>query len=351
MLACVEGSLAMIHGKRAMLARLLDLSGFTGLTLAIRRQFPPTRLVVVNYHRVARPWENEEFDEDVCDASPESLSAQIGLLRREFTLIRLADLFEHLHGTPLPPNPALLTFDDGYRDNYEQALPILQRHGASAVFFVTTDYISRRRLFWWDRISYTLKHSRRPRFAINYPSYFEIDVSGGVSEPARRLHRLAAGAPALDFDRFLSELGTAAGIPWSDEIERELADRVLMTWDQVRGLQRAGMEVASHTRRHRVLTTLRDEDLVDELAGAKAELETVLGTSVKAVSYPVGRSIAHVPRIRAAVVAAGYEVGFSYASGIQRLPCVDPFDIRRISVERTWSRSRFRAALTFTWLG
>ena len=341
----------MIPGKRALLARLLDTTGLTSLTLAIRRRLPPARLVVLNYHRVACPWECRDFDDDVRDASPETFDRQIGLLRREFTLIRLADLFEYLHGGSLPPNPALITFDDGYKDNYEHALPILQRHEAHAVFFIATDFIERRRLFWWDRISYTLKHATRRQFSINYPSSLAIDISDGVREPARQLHRMAGHAFALDFDRFLSELTTAAGTQWSDDLEHELADRVLMTWDQIRELRKSGMEIASHTRRHRVLTTIPDDELAEELAGSKADLEVALGFPVRALSYPVGAPVNHLPRLRAAVGGAWDEVGFSYLTGIQSLQRLDPLSISRLSIDSTWSASRFRGALSFSWLG
>lgn len=341
----------MIQGKRAMLASLMDLTGLTPLALSARRRFPPTQLVVLNYHRVAYPWDSRDFDDGVRDASPESFSSQLALLQREFNVIRLADLLEHFRGAPLPPNPALITFDDGYRDNHERALPILQRHGLSAVFFIATDFISRRRLFWWDRISYTLKRATRPKFSITYPRKIDIDVSQGSSESSRFLHRLAASASELDFDRYLAELGNAAGVAWNEAIEHELADALLMTWDHVKHLHSAGMDVASHTRRHRVLTTIPESELNDELLGSKIDLENVLGTSVKAISYPVGGSIAQVPRIRRALETAGYEIGFSYLTGIQRLPCVDRFDVRRISVEGAWSQSRFRGALSFSWLG
>jgi peptidoglycan/xylan/chitin deacetylase (PgdA/CDA1 family) len=341
----------MIRGKRNLLARMMDVSGLTGLVQAARRQLPPTRLVVVNYHRVACPWETRDFDEGVRDATPASFAAQVTLLRRAFTIIKLADLLEHLRGGPLPPNPALITFDDGYKDNYEQALPILQRLRTSAVFFIATDFISRRRLFWWDRIGYTLKHATRARFGINYPERVDIDLSDGITDSAQRLIRVAASSPNLDFDRFLSEISDGAGIPWTAELERDLANRALMTWEQIKGLHDAGMEIGSHTRRHRVLTTIGNDDLANELGGSKIDLEEKLGIPVRAVSYPIGGPIAGYPDIRAAVEAAGYQVGFSYLTGIQRLPCHDPFDICRIPVDSTWNDSRFRGALSFDWLG
>ena len=92
-----------------------------------------------------------------------------------------------------------------------------------------------------------------------------------------------------------------------------------MTWDQVRALARAGMDVESHGRRHRVLQTLDDATLDDELAGSRADLEAQLGRPVRAIAYPVGRRIAREARIRDALAAAGYRIGLTNQSGVNRV--------------------------------
>jgi len=117
----------------------------------------------------------------------------------------------------------------------------------------------------------------------------------------------------------------------------------------VRALARAGMDVESHGRRHRVLTTLDDEALEDELVGSRIELEAQLGRPVRAIAYPVGRRIARDGRIRDALASAGYRMGFSNKTGVNRLwplPLrgmlpVDPFDVRRLSTDRDFSDSMF----------
>ncbi|HEY5944168.1 MAG TPA: polysaccharide deacetylase family protein, partial [Kofleriaceae bacterium] len=139
------------------------------------------------------------------------------------------------------------------------------------------------------------------------------------------------------------------GVDWSDDIEANHAGNLIMSWDQVRALSRAGMDVESHSRWHRVLQTLEDGLLRDELLGSKQDLEAQLGRPCRAIAYPVGRRITHVSRLRDAVRAAGYRIGMSNASGATRiwsgslaemLPC-DPFDIRRVSTDRGMSDAMF----------
>ncbi|HEY0195626.1 MAG TPA: polysaccharide deacetylase family protein, partial [Kofleriaceae bacterium] len=150
-------------------------------------------------------------------------------------------------------------------------------------------------------------------------------------------------------DRFLDELGVALGVEWNRQIEAGYADQLIMSWDQVRALARAGMDIESHGRHHRVLQTLDDEALASELTGARADLEAQLGRPVRAMAYPVGRRIGAEPRIRRALADAGYRIGMSNHSGVNRwwpaalrnLAPIDPFDVRRLATDRTMSDAMF----------
>jgi len=336
-------------GFRDRLASAAGLLRLAEAALAMaRRRRPPVFLTVLNYHRVATP--DAAIDEGVVDATPESFDRQLGILRRHFTLVSLGDLLLHLDGQPLPPNPALVTFDDGYRDNLHAALPILQRHAVRATFFVATSYVAERRLFWWDRVSWILKHARRRRFSLPLPEPVEVDLDEGLSAAERRLHRVVKDRPGLDLEDFLQSLARAADAPWDDAVEAELVRRHVLTWDDVRALRRAGMDIGSHTRTHRVLQTVPTDQLADELAGSRSDLEAQLGEPISTIAYPVGRPVAGIPAIRSAVAAAGYRLGFSYRTGRQDLRRLDVLDVHRFSVERDTSDHAFLADLALPWL-
>jgi hypothetical protein len=133
-------------------------------------------------------------------------------------------------------------------------------------------------------------------------------------------------------------------VPWDRETERRYADEMVLTWDQVRALRQAGMEIHSHTRTHRVLQTVPVRDLAWELLGARQDVEEQLGERISGISYPVGHPIASTPAIRAAVNDAGYDVGFSNGSGVSWLwNGFDPLDMRRISIDVGLPLSYFRA--------
>lgn len=305
------------------------------------------------YHRVADLNTLGGLDPALVDATPEEFDRQIGILARYFTPVSIDDVIEARRGGPLPPNAALVSFDDGYLDNYENALPILKRHGMKGVFFVATDYVTDRRLYWWDVVGLVVRATKRKEIPLTYPFAGALPVVDPAEreKAVRKIIRIIKSHYALDLPRFLDELIRACDVPWSREIERGHAERAIMTWDQVRALKQAGMDVESHTRSHRVLSTLPPEAFEAELAGSRAELEQRLDAPVRAIAYPVGKSIADAPAIREQVDRAGYALGFTTEPGVIRFSAqCDHLDLRRIPIDRGISMARFRGGLALPWL-
>jgi peptidoglycan/xylan/chitin deacetylase (PgdA/CDA1 family) len=337
--------------KRLQLARWLDRAGVLGLVLQARgRALLPWRtLTVLTFHRVAPP-NAPGFDPDVNDTTPEAFDRQVGLLKRYFTLIDTAALEVHRTGGPLPPNPAMITFDDGYRDNHDQALPILKRHQARAVFFVATQYVDERRIFWWERINRAVMASTRRRLALRYPEErgFDLSSDAGRRDAVRALLLVVKRHVGLDLPRFLADLEGAAGTPLNREQERAIADVMVMSWDHVRALKAAGMDVQSHTHQHRILQTLGDDQVTADLRTSRSILEAQIDAPVYALAYPAGKPISAHPGLRRAVRRAGIRVGLTTAPSALRLGrSVDWLDIPRVTVERGMTEPFFRGCLAF----
>jgi peptidoglycan/xylan/chitin deacetylase (PgdA/CDA1 family) len=308
-------------------------------------------LCIITYHHVAEHDPSYPYYPDVADATTAQFLRQMEMVERYGTPIGIDDLIRAIGGAPLPRNPVMVTFDDGYRSCYEVALPILRAVGVRATFFVATSFVSERRLYWWERIAILLGQSRRKDLQISYPHAMALDLD----EPLvyEKLTDIIKNTVDLDLDRFLDELAAALGVEWTREVETRHADHLIMTWDQVRALARAGMDIESHGRRHRVLQTLDAATLADELAGSRRELEAQLGRPVRALAYPVGRRINGERRIRDALAAAGYQIGMSNQSGVNRwwppalraLSPIDPFDVRRLATDRAMSDAMYVAQM------
>jgi peptidoglycan/xylan/chitin deacetylase (PgdA/CDA1 family) len=336
-----------LQDMRERLAAMLQRAGALGAVMQLRRYVPVPNLSIVTYHHVAEDDPAYPYDPDVADATPAQFRRQMEMLAKYCTPIGVDELIRAVEGEPLPKNPVMVTFDDGYRSCHDVALPILRAVGVRATFFVSTSFIEERRLYWWERIALAMAHTKLTRATITYPE--TIELSPQNPKDRIKLLDLVKNSASLDVDRFLTELCTALGVTWNHEIERDYANGLIMTWDQVRALSRAGMDVESHGRRHRVLKTLDNDMLIDELAGSRADLEAALGRPVRAVAYPVGRSIARETRIRDAIASAGYRIGLTNASGVNKvwplsmrgvMP-IDPFNVKRLSTDRSMSDAMF----------
>jgi peptidoglycan/xylan/chitin deacetylase (PgdA/CDA1 family) len=335
-------------GLRTKVISVLDAVGVLELAMAARKFIPVPYLPIVTYHRLGDPKRDApELDENVVDSTKESFEQHVELLMRRFKLIDIEDL--HLYfkeRKPLPRNPALITFDDGYKACHDVALPILKRAGAKAVFFISTGHMSDRKVFWWDRVNYLVKRSTKKRIEVDYPKHKVYDLAQNRSKSIDEMLDVIKETYALDLERYLQTLSDALGVPWTAEEERRIANDILMTWDQVRELRAAGMDVQSHTQTHRVLKTLPMEQVREELVGSRRVLEEQLDEPIRSVAYPVTLDDTNRDGILAATKDAGYDLGFSTSRGVGGLgPKANPLDIQRFWVDPNFSLSYFRATV------
>lgn len=348
------------------MAKALWRTGVLDGVLRVRAALRLPLLTVLTYHHVEDPAADSPFDPGVADAVPGQFQRHMELVARYGTALTIDQLIRIVcEGERPPKNPVLITFDDGYRSCLEIATPILRKVGIPATFFVATRYIEERRLFWWERVTVLLDRARKAglRGEVALPTYslrFSLHGGGGAKAAAKAtaeataaITRFIKDTHGLDIERFLGELATACRTEWTLAEERRLADQLIMTWDEVRALAAAGMDVESHTRSHRVLQTVPFPELSDELLGSRLELERQLGRPVRALAYPVGRPITDRPGLHSAVRDAGYRVAFSNATGsnfmlpsglpgqLRGLRQLDPFDLNRLAMGREFSDALF----------
>lgn len=324
---------------------LCDGLRFSGLLTMRARQLrtqSANRLTILAYHRVVQEMpDNYPFDEDVLSCTQAEFEREMKFVGEVFDVISFADLA----GDGLRRrNPVIVTFDDGYKDNHDVALPVLQRCGVKATFFVTTGYIGSATLPWWDEVAWVVKHA----------SASALDVRAGgrretlpVGSPERRKAAVA----------FLLALAKRVGDAERQALMRELraqapaptgAPDLMMSWDDVRRLAKAGMEIGSHGVSHALLGHVeRDEELTSELRDSKRRIEAETGRTVEALSYPVGRASAVTDRVTRLAVEAGYRFGCVYEHGVNALPLADPLRLRRVKTEVGADFNRFRAKVLF----
>jgi peptidoglycan/xylan/chitin deacetylase (PgdA/CDA1 family) len=304
----------------------------------------------MTWHRVAKGL-GAGFDRDIVDASPDQFDRQVAVLKEYFSLIDTADLEKYREqGQPLPPNPAMLTFDDGYRDCLTVALPILKEHHAKAVFFIPTGFMGERKLFWWECVCALIARSKRSEIWLSYPEpqHFSLIDDAARYQAARRLTCVCKMQLRMDWAVFLTGLADACEVHWDEDIERQLADELILDWSGVRTLVEAGMDVQSHSEGHRILSTMSAGEVLSDLRASREVLQVQTGLPQRALAYPSGVGFSPGHPGHSAVEQAGYKLAFAFNMGTCRVGRIsDWLNIPRLSSTPGMTEGRFRGYLAF----
>ena len=292
-------------------------------------------LIVLAYHRIYDKEKEFLFDDEVISATPENFEKQLKFIKRYFSVITMTELYQYcICGIDLPKNPVMITFDDGYRDNYYNAFKLLQKYNLKATFFISTDYVESRDMFWWDKVAYIVKSSKIGSIKLSYPYKMEYDIRTIDTKlrAIKELLKVIKTTYNFDLKLFIHELASSAKtyLDDSDYISYE----TILSWAEIKEMKQAGMDIGSHTKTHRVLSNLTEDDLFEELSGSKNILEYHLSQPICSISYPVGGSNSFNQKVQESVERCGYSLAFSYGTGMNRFGItIDPFNIKRVGVD------------------
>lgn len=315
--------------QRRRLASLIHQSGIAGWRLRhYQHQLP-----ILAYHRILD--DDAELDSL---ADPGLFSTRVSDFRRQIDWLgRHADFvtFETLNQARRCP--VIITFDDGYEDNYRLAWPVLRDAQIAAVFFVTTDFIDHAQPMWFDRTANAL---RRHNGVL--PAEIMAHL-GGINPSRSVLQQCLAWMKSMDDCQraeVLAVLEQHSG-------KTSPGQHGPMSWDQLREMAASGMEIGSHSCSHAVLANESRQRIQAELRQSRQRIETEIGKPCRSLAYPVGGDTAISPMVIAEAKDAGYQYACSYISGINQHPPVDPMQLRRLHVELDQNFHEFTATLAF----
>ncbi|MEF7616862.1 polysaccharide deacetylase family protein [Aquincola sp. MAHUQ-54] len=290
---------------------------------------PRARLSTLIFHRVLDA-PDPLFPEEIDAARFDSLC---GWLAAWFNVLPLGTAVRHLQERTLPERALAITFDDGYEDNLRVAVPILQRHGLTAAFFVASDYLDGG-CMWNDGVVEAVRrtsHASLDLSKVDDGSLGCIEL-GGVQQRRAAIDHLLGRLKYLEparREQAVDGVLKAAGV--------QRPRTLMMRSQEVRELVRQGMAVGGHTASHPILAVLDDDAAMAEIARGKTALEEILDSPIDLFAYPngkprtdyTGRSVALARRagFRAAVTTAWGAA--QQGSDMFQIPRFTPWDQHR----------------------
>lgn len=286
------------------------------------------RLSTLIFHRVLKQVD-PLFPEEPDARRFDELLSWIGA---SFNVLPLDRALTQLHAGTLPSRALAITFDDGYADNCEIAMPILRRHGLTATFFIASDFLDGGRM-WNDTIIETIRRTTETVLDLSELGMGTHDLSS-VDKRRLAIDRLLPTIKYLALDK-RRDVVDALALRCEESLPRDL----MMTSGQICKLRDEGMSIGGHTCSHPILARLDDRTAWDEIVENKSRLEQLLGQALDLFAYPNGKpDLDYTARDVGLVREAGYCFAVSTSPGVARQNS-DPFQIPRFT---PWDRTQLR---------
>jgi peptidoglycan/xylan/chitin deacetylase (PgdA/CDA1 family) len=239
---------------------------------------PHPRLSILIYHRVLTQ-QDPLFPQEI-DA--QDFDLQMRLLKACFNIVPLSDAIRCLRHENLPPRAACITFDDGYADNAEVALPILQKYGIPATFFIATGFLNGGRM-WNDTVIELVRRAPGDILDLSETDLGSFNIRT-TQHRQQAIFSLLKKLKYLPFDARQAQIEQICSL-----VRVMLPNDLMMDSGQVRKLHSAGMEIGGHTVNHPILARLEHIAARDEIANGMATLENIIRGSVRLFAYPNGK--------------------------------------------------------------
>jgi len=278
--------------------------GGSKLSLTRRRQ-PSARILY--YHRV-----NDDADAFFPAISTRLFEQEMRHLARHYKVVPMPELIRHLEDGP-PETVVAITFDDGYRDNYENAFPILRRYGLPATVFLATGTMDSAEPIWFEQLAEAVKNTSREQLdlEIDIPRRFSLRTEAERLEANNGIFAVLRDLPDVKRREWLPRI--CKQLDLNGDAERR---GKMLTWDQARAMSSGGITFGGHTVTHPFLSRLTRDQASWEASECKRRIECELQLPVECFAYPNGREEDVGPWGGEVIRAAGYRAAVTTIWGM-----------------------------------
>lgn len=295
------------------------------------------KLLILLYHRVL-----EKTDPlRLYDIEKFTFDWHMQLLSEYFNPLSLSDAIEYMEKGNIPPKSVVVTFDDGYADNCEIALPILKKWGVPATVFVATDYLNGG-IMWNDAIIESVRQYKKNDFDLSSIGLGKYSLDNARSRYSVTLEILA-------MVKYFPNDERANAIEYIVNMtQSELPENLMMTTDQLKYLRKSGVDIGGHTCSHPILANISKEQSIQEIVMNKKILEEIVGYKVKLFAYPNGKSTIDYTADHVDIVkSCGYAAAVTTNWGVAK-QSTDSYQLPRICVsEKTPFKMVMRLAKAY----
>ena len=295
------------------------------------------QFAILMYHRIIPKGGDEILLQPGMYVAPDTFECHLQFLKDNFRILPLSEIL-------LNPNKksdtgeskplCYITFDDGWQDLYNYAFPLLKAYQVSATVFLPTDFIGTNNWFWTDRLAYLLSQKRIITYLNQQNTYSNhplitklLNLKGSHSNRLEKAIELFKTYRHNEIEEALSELVLQCSVDLAP------LGRAFLTWNEVKEMSESGLiSFGSHTAHHRILITLNDDEIYDELKTSKEKLiaEKVVVPSFIPLCYPNGN---YTEKIATMVEESGYTLAVTTESGWNSTNS-NPFQLRRIGIHQ-----------------
>lgn len=307
------------HARRLVKMAVVWPAHYSGVLSLARRLMMRRRGVILMYHRVIGPETRlPDYSPNGMAVTAQQFARQMQFIASRYQVVPLQELVTNLQrsGREFRPNLCAITFDDGWRDVYDHAYPILRQYSLPATVFLTTNFVDQRPWFWEERAKFAFAHI-----------WGVLQKPVQIADPTLRqdletcLNRFPlpplAGVRLDDLPQYLGRVVRLVNewqepdrARWMSQVESVLTrepfiePRQFLNWEEIREMAGQGIEVGNHTVTHHNLAALPEAQARAELSGAADRIRERLGRPVRNIAYPYGKHAEGTKRIAAEMGAA-----------------------------------------------
>lgn len=290
----------------------------------------PNGVYCFNYHRIGDP-KQTAFDPNVFSCTVEIFEQHLQFFQQYFEIISTDDLLNIYSNNSVNKKYAVITFDDGYQDNYQFAYPLLKQLNIPATLFIATDFIDQKCIPWWDEVAWIIKLSNPKDIAkCGWISESEL-ASLSIAQQIKVILRVIKKDRNSSIKEKVAQLRLVSGRSFD---LTQLESKLFADWDLVREMADNGIIIGSHTCSHRILSHLSEKEQEQELRASKTKIENELSRATNILAYPVGGFDSFSGVTERLAREAGYRAAFSYINGVNKKLTTDiQYQLLRIPVD------------------